>query len=162
MPTWATFESTADSCADARDRPDRGGSVIIAAWTSAPSPAAEATVFGWAIWPKASCMEAPTPETTLGPSEAIAMRPAIRISAAFRSVLLATWPFLRASVWRLGVAFSVLSLAMAQATWSACSAVPTDIATWLDIQPPRNGSEAATTSSAIPTFIGNATENTLI
>jgi hypothetical protein len=48
----------------------------------------------------------------LGPAAESAIRPARRIAAPLMSADFATWPFLRESSFFLGVAFSVLSLAM--------------------------------------------------
>ena len=50
-----------------------------------------------------------------GPAAESASRPASRIAAPLTSMDFATWPFLRASSFFLGVAFSVLSSAMALA-----------------------------------------------
>src|SRR5215210_796704 len=50
-----------------------------------------------------------------GPATESAISPPSRIAAPLMSADLATWPFLRASSRFLGVAFSVLSLAMALA-----------------------------------------------
>ena len=57
-------------------------------------------------WSIASCICS----ITFGPKADIASRPASRTAAPLTSIERATWPFLRASSFFLGVAFSVLSL----------------------------------------------------
>ncbi len=77
-------------------------------------PAAVDTSLGRDTMPKSERMAPAIELTTVGPCIEIATRPATRTSAPLISVLLATWPFRRASLLRLPVGFSVLSsLAMA-------------------------------------------------
>src|SRR5436190_10825741 len=73
-----------------------------------PSPAG-VSARGWAIIARVSCIEAPSWFQMWGPQIESAKSAESRTTAPFRSGLFATWPFLRASSRRLGVAFSVFS-----------------------------------------------------
>jgi hypothetical protein len=84
-------------------------------------PAAVAIACGRAISWNIALIAWPASLTIVGASDEIAIRPAISTSAPLKSVLLATWPFFRASVRRFGVAFSVLS-AFAIGAQPICSA----------------------------------------
>src|SRR3954467_3300121 len=64
---------------------------------------------GLAISPMVARLISPSLSIMCGPQIESAIRPAISTRAPFRSCDFATWPFLRASSRRLGVAFSVLS-----------------------------------------------------
>src|ERR1700704_3758318 len=93
-----------------------GIAVVSRVWSISPRipcrPAAEDTSLGRATMPKSARMASAIELTTAGPCIEIATRPATSTSAPLTSVLLAIWPFLRASLLRLPVGFSVLS-------WSA-------------------------------------------
>src|SRR6201996_8032334 len=95
-----------------------GSAVVSRVWsmrlTIPCRPAAEDTSLGRDTIPNIARMALAIALTTDGPCIEIAISPATRTRAPLTSVLLATWPFLRASLLRLPVGFSVLSsLAMA-------------------------------------------------
>src|ERR1700749_5121691 len=95
-----------------------GSAVVSSVWiirlTIPCRPAAEDTSLGRETMPNSERIAPAIALTTDGPCMEMAIRPATRTSAPLISVLLATWPFLRASLLRLPVGFSVLSsLAMA-------------------------------------------------
>src|SRR3954469_3241177 len=71
------------------------------------------TTSGWAINWMTCTIASFICSMAFGPAAESAIRPARRIAAPLTSADLATWPFLRASSRFLGVAFSVLSLAIA-------------------------------------------------
>ena len=107
--TWATLTITPA----ARHRAAIGATVprIVcrAAENSACRPAALVASPGREIWSKVERIESETPDTTAGPTATRPIRPATSTTEPLRSVLLATWPFLRDSCLRLAVGFSVLS-----------------------------------------------------
>src|SRR6185437_8227719 len=108
MPTWPTLTTTAA----AAQIPAIGATVVSvvcrASWSSSCSPAALVAAPGWEISANTVRIAVETPSMTFGPMNIRETSPAARTTAPFRSVLLATLPCLRASLRRLGVAFSVL------------------------------------------------------
>ena len=107
--TWATFTSTPAAAHMAAIGATVPRIVCRNAENSAWSPAALVASPGLEICANVERIEPVTPETIDGPMASRPTRPAASTTEPLRSMLLATWPCLRASFFCLAVGFSVLS-----------------------------------------------------
>jgi hypothetical protein len=110
-PTMPTLAATPASMQASAIGATASSVALPASIISMPMPCLE-TMLGSEIRSMAPRITPPMRCTSPGPAEPIAMMPAISTTAPWRSVERATWPFSRASLRFLGVAFSVFSPAI--------------------------------------------------
>src|SRR4051812_752953 len=106
--TWPTFATTPNTRQTIATGATASTAVRPFSMNSLPMPPA-VIACGWAIIARVDFIEVPICSQMCGPQIDSANSAVRSTIAPFRSGLFATWPFLRASCLRLGVAFSVFS-----------------------------------------------------